>query len=187
MAKNWFKSTEIIDDYTIKINLNQVYTPFLVGLTQMYARIISPVAIKKYGMKLGNNPSGTGPWKFSEWVPGEKIILTRNSEYWRGKPRLDGIVFKFTPDITVRMMGFESNSFDVIDQPQYTEMERLEKSQKYVSHSVVSGAFFHYVFNCASGPLASETYSGILGQFLWGHGHGRNSRSLPMRLCLLWA
>jgi peptide/nickel transport system substrate-binding protein len=153
VVEGWFKSTEVIDEYTVKINLSRPYTPFLTEMLQAYARIISPLAIKQYGMKLGQTPSGTGPWKFVEWIPGDRILLERNASYWKGKPRLDGIVFKFTPDITTRMMGFESVSFDLLDQPQYTDIERLLKTKRYDSHSQPSSEMFHLVFNCVSEPF----------------------------------
>ena len=39
------------------------------------AAMSSPTAIKKYGDDFGNNPIGTVPFKFSERVFGEKIVL----------------------------------------------------------------------------------------------------------------
>jgi len=149
----WFKSIDILDEYTIRINLKEPYTPFLTEMAQLYTRMISPLAIQKYGMELGKNPSGTGPWKFSRWTPGESIVLARNPDYWGGKPRLDGVMFKFTPDQTTRMMGFESQSFDILDQPQYMDIERLEKTGRYVSHSQTSSELFHFVFNTLLSPL----------------------------------
>ena len=153
LVQNWFKSTEIVDDYTIKINLTKVYTPFLTEMAQIYTRIMSPQSIKQYGMDLGQHPSGTGPWKFDEWTPGDRLVLKKNPDYWKGKPRIDEIVFKFTPDITTRMMGFESGSFDVLDQPQYIDIDRLEKSKKYEVHSQPSSELFHLAFNCVGEPV----------------------------------
>jgi ABC-type transport system substrate-binding protein len=149
----WFDSTEIIDDYTIKINLKQVYTPFLTEMAQLYTRMISPLALEKYGLNVGNNPSGTGPWKFSKWDPGDKLVFTRNTEYWQGKPRLEGITFKITPDRTSRMMAFESRSFDMLDQPQYMDIARMEKTGKYVSYTQPSSELFHLAFNTLREPL----------------------------------
>jgi ABC-type transport system substrate-binding protein len=149
----WFKSTDVLDEYTIRINFNQVYTPFLSEMAQVYSRIISPLAIEKYGEQLGNNPSGTGPWKFSKWDPGEKITLVRFPDYWGGKPRLQEVVFKITPDNTTRMMAFESQSLDLIDQPQYMDIERMEKTGKYKTLTQPSSELFHFAFNTLFKPL----------------------------------
>jgi peptide/nickel transport system substrate-binding protein len=156
LVQNWFKSTEIVDDYTIRINLSKVYTPFLTEMAQIYTRIMSPQVIKQYGTELGQHASGTGPWRLSEWVPGDRLIVKKNPDYWRGKPHIDEIVFKFTPDITARMMGFESVSFDVLDQPQYIDIERLEKVKKYEVHSQASSELFHLAFNCVGEPSSQK-------------------------------
>ena len=152
-VEKWYKSTEVLDDYTIKINLERVYTPFLTEMCYAYTRIISPAALKKYGDKVGQNPSGTGPWKFSEWIPGDRIILTRNPDYWGGAPRLDGITFKITPEATARLMGFESNTFDIIDEPSLVDIGRLVDSKKYVFQTADSGELFALMFNCVASPL----------------------------------
>ena len=149
----WFKSTDVLDEYSIRINLSQVYTPFLTEMAQIYTRMISPLAIEKYGEQLGNNPSGTGPWKLSKWDPGDKLTLVRHPDYWGGKPRLQELVFKITPDNTTRMMGFESQSFDLIDQPQYMDIERMEKTKKYTSLTQPSSELFHFAFNTLLKPL----------------------------------
>ena len=149
----WFQSADILDDYTVRINLKKVYAPFLTEMAQIYTRIISPKAIQEHGLKLGNNPSGTGPWKFSKWNPGESVTVVRNQKYWKGSPKLEGIIFKVTPDETSRMMGFESGSFDVPNQPQYMDIERLEKSGKYKSHTQPSSELYWYNFNLLMEPF----------------------------------
>ncbi len=75
----WYKSVDVLDEYTVRINMSQVYTPFLSEMAQLYTRMISPLAIEKYGEQLGNNPSGTGPWKLSKWKPGDKLTLCQVS------------------------------------------------------------------------------------------------------------
>ncbi len=153
IVKGWFKSTEIIDEYTIRINLTKPYAPFFTELVQAYCRIISPAAIEKYGMDLGLHPSGTGPWKFVEWMPGEKIVCAKNPHYWQGEPHLDRVEFIITADATSRMMGFESGSFDIIYQPQYIDIERMEKSGKYESYSQQGSELFHFIFSCLLEPF----------------------------------
>jgi len=153
----WFKSLDVLDDYSVRINLKKVYAPFLSEMAQIYMRMLSPKAIKKYGVnELGRHPSGTGPWQFVEWISGDNLRVKRFDDYWRGKPLLDGIIFKFTPDGTSRMMGFESGSFDVLRQPQYTDIERLEKSGKFVSISQPSSEILHFAFNCLREPFGNK-------------------------------
>lgn len=58
---------------------------------------------------LGNNPVGTGPFKFVEWKKGQYIRLDKNPDYWReGYPLLDRIVARIIPDASTRTAAMES-------------------------------------------------------------------------------
>ncbi|PYM66711.1 MAG: peptide ABC transporter substrate-binding protein, partial [Candidatus Rokuibacteriota bacterium] len=75
-------------------------------------------------------PIGTGPFRFKEYVAGSHIILEKNPTYWRkGRPYLDRVVFKITPDETARVIALERGELDL--QGYYgfpfSELERLKK------------------------------------------------------------
>ena len=54
------KSTEVIDEYTVRINLKKPSTPFLHNMAMLYsAPMASPTALKKYNNNLMQNPCGT--------------------------------------------------------------------------------------------------------------------------------
>jgi peptide/nickel transport system substrate-binding protein len=56
-------------------------------------------------------PIGTGPFRFKEWVRGDRIVLERNPDYWdTGKPYLDQIIYRVIPDATARYAAFESGA-----------------------------------------------------------------------------
>ena len=59
--------------------------------------------------KLGNNPVGTGPFKFVEWKKGQYIRLDKNENYWKeGLPLLDRVVARVIPDASTRTAAMES-------------------------------------------------------------------------------
>jgi len=59
--------------------------------------------------ELGNNPVGTGPFKFVEWKKGQYIRLEKNEDYWKeGLPYLDRIVARIIPDASTRTAAMES-------------------------------------------------------------------------------
>src|SRR5262249_51651897 len=58
-------------------------------------------------------PIGTGPFVFSEWVPGNHFTAVRNPDYWQpGLPYLDSITFRPIPDPTIRGNSLAAGSTD---------------------------------------------------------------------------
>lgn len=54
-------------------------------------------------------PVGTGPFRFVEWQRGQYIRLERNPDYWdKGKPHVDGIVFRIMGDASAIATGLET-------------------------------------------------------------------------------
>ena len=58
-----------------------------------------------------NNPIGSGPFKFKEWVRGSHVELTANPDYFRGKPAVDRLIFKVISDKNVARAEFEAGTF----------------------------------------------------------------------------
>ncbi len=60
-------------------------------------------------------PIGTGPFKFDKRV-GDQVYLTRNDDYWGGKPKLDGVVFQTIPEVSSRIAALKSGSIHIANQ-----------------------------------------------------------------------
>lgn len=111
-----YSSSEVIDEYTIKVNLEQPSQAFLGNLSQALLGIVSPTAAKKYGDQLGKNPVGTGPYTFVKWDENADIVVAKNKDYnWapetvenKGAPHLDTITFKIVPEEATRIGSVQS-------------------------------------------------------------------------------
>jgi len=100
----------------VQFEIDRPYAPFLANLAMGPAAIVSPAAVKRYGSKFGSNPVGTGPYRFVEWIPGERITLERNAQYWDHPPRIRYLVLSTLPDSRERLQALESGAADVIQQ-----------------------------------------------------------------------
>ena len=109
------KDVEAVDEYTVRITLTKKSAPFLANLAMAPFAMSSPKAVKKYGEDYFKHPVGTGPFKLEEWKRGDRVILTRNDDYWGGKPYLEEIVFRAIPDNTARFMELQSKTIDMMD------------------------------------------------------------------------
>ena len=103
------------DDSTVVITLKRRNAPFLANLAMGFAGIVSPTAAQKHGEDFFKLPSGTGPFKFVEWVKDDRIVLERNDAYWGAKPYLDRVVFRSIPENTVRLLALESGEIMGMD------------------------------------------------------------------------
>ncbi|EOS54941.1 ABC transporter substrate-binding protein [Paenibacillus barengoltzii] len=111
-----YKSSEVIDEYTVKLNLSTPSRAFLGNLSQALLGIVSPTAAKQYGDQLGQHPVGTGPYKFVKWEENAGIQVERNPDYqWApelvdnpGAPYLDGVNFRIIPEEATRIGSVQS-------------------------------------------------------------------------------
>ncbi|MCG7317378.1 nickel ABC transporter substrate-binding protein [Brevibacillus laterosporus] len=115
---NQMKSTEVVDEFTFKLNLKKPYYPTLQELTYIRPlRFVGEAAFPdsqntfKDGLKA---PIGTGPWVLSEYTKNEKAVFTRNEKYWGAKPKVDKVIVKVIPDGESRVLAFEKKEIDLI-------------------------------------------------------------------------
>lgn len=109
------KNIEIIDDNTVKINTEQPFAPLLNHLSHKSAAILSEKYYKEVGDKYFEKPIGTGPYKFKEWIVGEKIALEASENYFKGKPAIKNIIIKGIPEENSRVIGLETGEIDIAE------------------------------------------------------------------------
>jgi len=79
-----------------------------------------------------NQPVGTGPFSFVEWVQGDHLALKKNPNYWQsGKPYLDGIQIRIFTDPQSMVSELEGGGTDVAILPLLRDAVRLAKDSKY--------------------------------------------------------
>src|SRR5690606_547926 len=77
-----YSGFEIIDDRTIAIRLSEPFSPLLDALSQFYLGIASPTALNSFSIERYQfNQVGTGPYRFVEYIPDQRLILRRNPDY----------------------------------------------------------------------------------------------------------
>jgi peptide/nickel transport system substrate-binding protein len=104
---NW-TSVDVVDKYTIKINLSAWSNVIYNDLAGCAGRIVSPTTVKTKGVDwAGANPVGTGPFTFVSYEKDTTLKYKRFDNYWqKGKPYLDAIVYNDIPDSTTQVTAF---------------------------------------------------------------------------------
>ena len=112
-------TVEAPDAQTVKLTLDKPLSPIL-----FFAKVANYsggfIVCKKAAEKLGpdalkTHPVGTGPFMFKSYSPQERVQLVANPAYFRGKPQLDGVDYRFMPDISSRELGLRNGQLDVIN------------------------------------------------------------------------
>jgi peptide/nickel transport system substrate-binding protein len=114
-------SVDIVDDYTIRLNMSNYTNSILNSLANSYQ--MSKEAYDSHGGgKAGQDylrwhPVGTGPFKFVSFEPDTVLKMTRFDGYWQeGKPYLDAIEYYNIPDPMTRAAAFEAGEVDFTTQ-----------------------------------------------------------------------
>lgn len=134
-----YESTEVIDDYTIKVTFKRPFVVMLNNVSNPVLAPASPAALEKYGEDFGTHPVGTGPFKFKEWVPASHATFERWDDYnWapasmgrNGPAYLDAIQFKFLLEQATRLGAFQKGEVAMIDQTPDQEVANLKADPKY--------------------------------------------------------
>ena len=109
-------SIDIVDDYTIRLNLKTYDSALLINLADYPCPMVSPTSMSKLG-KDGSlfRPVGTGPFKFTSYTRDVSLKYEKFSDYWqKGKPYLDGIEFVFIADPVVRLSSLKAGEAHIL-------------------------------------------------------------------------
>jgi dipeptide transport system substrate-binding protein len=126
------KTVDRVDDYTVKIVLNQPEAPFLANLAMQYAGIQSKeyaIAMLKAGTpeKVDQDPIGTGPFYLVQYQKDAIIRFKAFPQYWGGKAKIDDLVFAITPDASVRWAKLQKGECHVMPYPNPADLDAIRK------------------------------------------------------------
>ena len=116
-ATDTWKSTEVLDDYTLRINLTYWSNALVRIMSSGVVFCVSPTAFQKNGIDwMRWNMVGTGPLVEKEFKRDVSITYTRNPNYWEtGKPYLDGLQELFVADPLTRTALFKSGGGEILN------------------------------------------------------------------------
>jgi len=125
------EKVEIKGDYIVKLTLKEPYAPMMLALGNATSGIVPKSLIQKIGMdEFDSNPVGTGPFKFVEWLPDDKIVLVKNKNYFLGSPNIDKVIFRPIPKPEVMAAEIESGGIDIAHQLLPQDIKRLKKNDR---------------------------------------------------------
>ncbi|MFH0939852.1 MAG: ABC transporter substrate-binding protein [Planctomycetota bacterium] len=106
-----------ISEYIVMIELNRPFAPFIQHLCTSNCSIVPQEAVEDARRPFARNPVGVGAFTLKEWRDNEVLILTRNEDYFKGKPKLSKIKFFIMKEPNTRLENFFAGELDASDIP----------------------------------------------------------------------
>lgn len=94
----------------VQFVLSRPYAPFLALLA-----LGDSVVVPAHRTDLARQPVGTGPFRFGEWRPADRLVLVRNEAYYLpGVPQLNRVTFRFIPDPAAQLAALRAGDVDLV-------------------------------------------------------------------------
>ncbi|MDJ0823092.1 MAG: ABC transporter substrate-binding protein [Paracoccaceae bacterium] len=98
----------VVDPTTVQVTLSQPNGNFLFNMAWGDAVIVAPESIEN----IKQQPIGTGPFQFDQWVQGDRVELSQYAGYWGDTPALTAATFKFISDPTAAFAAMMAQDID---------------------------------------------------------------------------
>ena len=117
---------EVADKYTLRVHMKAHNPLFLTLLASIRSFSVIPKESLSEGVRKPLTfPAGTGPFRFVEWVPGQRIVFDRFDDYWGHKAFVDRVVMKEIADATVRFTALRAGDVDLIERTPYEWVQQI--------------------------------------------------------------
>ena len=150
------ENCKALDTFKVEIKMKQPFGAALSMLSTAKACIVS----KNYCESVDENtfnrqPIGTGPFKFVEWVTGERITLERNDNYWGQTSSYKTLNLRPITDATARAIELESGGLDILDSMNSADLVRFEADPN-IDVYTVAGTKINYFVTSEADPVLSN-------------------------------
>lgn len=154
---NRLAAIETPDVNTVVVRLKQVWAPFIPALA-WYGTFILPKHIYENTDWTKNpaneQPIGTGPFKFVEWVKGDHITLAANPAYFKRGPYLDKVTYRVLKDTAVvGDMIARGEAEYTLARPAYERIPELLNLPHLVVKTFPHPARYYFGFNLRRKPF----------------------------------
>ena len=107
-------SVDAPDPQSVRVVYRRPFSPALESwmTAVLPAHLLEEMPPEEWPLTFNRAPVGTGPFKFSEWKTNQFVRVVRHQDYFRGRPHLDGIVFRTLPDPLTLRLAFETRQVD---------------------------------------------------------------------------
>ncbi|TGV05065.1 peptide ABC transporter substrate-binding protein, partial [Alcaligenaceae bacterium 429] len=110
------EKVEVINEHEIMWTMKELYAPYISQLssTFMVPKHVLEKDADPNASSMSQKPIGTGPFKFDSRVPGDRVVLVANEQYYGDGPYLQRLEFKYIPDMNGLYTQFRTGQVDAV-------------------------------------------------------------------------
>jgi peptide/nickel transport system substrate-binding protein len=146
---------EVLDPLTVRMTYPKPYAKAL----QSWGTTMLPRHLLKRFVDEGrlrdapqhwHQPVGTGPYRFHERRPGERIVLTANPDYFEGRPYISRLVYRIIPSqattfLELKAKGVDAASLTALQYTRQTDFPAFRKA--YHKYRYLANSYVYVGFN----------------------------------------
>ncbi|HEX9461571.1 MAG TPA: ABC transporter substrate-binding protein [Alphaproteobacteria bacterium] len=136
-------STEILDPYTIRFKTASPYPLLPIDLSAVHIISRKFEQAPTGDFNSGRAAIGTGPFKFVEYVPGDRIVLVRNDSYWGPKPDWQRVTLKQISNNSARVAALLAGDVQIIEQVPSTDYAKLRTTPDVAVSEIVGNRLIY--------------------------------------------
>ncbi len=136
------------DAHTVVFRLAYPYGGFADILADRQAKIVPHDALN-----FTQAPSGTGPFRFARYTPGDRLVVVRNPDYWEGAPRLEQVELRVMPEMAARLAGLRAGDIDIVWELNPEDIKSLRDNAALRVESVATASWDAAIMNNSIAPF----------------------------------
>jgi len=149
------ESVEVVDPLTAAVKLSRPDATLLSNLADRAGMLLSPKAFA--GGDFGRQPVCSGPYKFSQRVQNDRIVLEKFAEHWdAGSYAFQRLVFLPIPDNTVRLANLRAGDLDMLERLAPTDFKGAKADPSLQVVPVVGIGYQGLTINLANGERSKS-------------------------------
>ena len=100
---------------------------------------------------------GTGPYRYAEYVPGDRVVLKRNDAYWSTKPAWETVRFRMIASAPARVAALLAGDVQMIEGVPTADIANLKNNKGVALSSAVSNRiiYLHMDSDRAQSPFVT--------------------------------
>jgi peptide/nickel transport system substrate-binding protein len=122
------------DPYSVVVEYEKPYSPALDswGMHILPKHLLDKYPDIKQSPLNMSHPIGTGPYRFVQWIPGQKIVFDANPDHFEGRPYISRVITRVIPDQATLFLELKSGGVDTttLTPVQYTKQTETEEFRR---------------------------------------------------------